>query len=332
MKSILLSISSGLLLILCFPKFDIEYLAWFAMVPLLIAIKGKDFKSAFGLCFLAGLISYPGIFYWFRLVTGVGWTEFILIDIYMSSCYCGLFGLGLNFVTKRTRLHSIVTAPVIWITLEYARTNAGFLANPEMLMGHSQYLAHPIIQISAFTGVYGVSFLILMVNVAISDVIYDRPKAFKPIIATVIVLVISLVYGLSVITKEQGRDTIKITGIQGNISQREKWKRKFRKRNFEKYERLSKKALKSGNTSLIVWPESAIQGSLKSNLYFRNATSTMARETKTYYLIGNAEIPKAGLVSNKISFVVLLCVLILINLLIYIHVSLYFSYRFNIIV
>jgi apolipoprotein N-acyltransferase len=96
------------------------------MVPLLIAIKGKGLKYAFGLCLVAGMVSNPGIFYWFKFVKGVGWIEFTLIDIYLSSCYFGLFGLGLNFISKRTKLPLIVTAPVLWVTLEYARSNAGF--------------------------------------------------------------------------------------------------------------------------------------------------------------------------------------------------------------
>lgn len=293
MKPILLSILSALLLILCFPRFDIEYLAWFALVPLLIAIKGKGLKSAFGLCFLAGMISNPGVFYWFRLVKGVGWTEFILIDIYLSFCYFGLFGLGLNLVTKKTRLPSIVTAPVLWVTLEYARSYAGIVAHPEMLMSHSQYLNLPIIQISAFTGAYGVSFLIVMVNVAISDLIHNRSRAFKPIIATIIVLGISLAYGFSVIPKEPGKDTVSITVIQPNIPQAIKWKPEFREQHLRKHVRLSKEASNNGNASLIIWPEASVQY-FRHDLYALQTISTLARNAQTYLLFGSSENPKYG--------------------------------------
>lgn len=299
MKSILLSILSGLLLILCFPRFDIGYLAWFAMVPLLIAIKGKGLKTAFGICFLAGMISNPGIFYWFKLIKGVGWIEFMSLGIYLSSCYFGLFGLALNLVSKRTKLPLIVTAPVIWVSLEYARSYAGFLEFPWMLMGHSQYLNLPIIQISAFTGVYGISFLIVMVNVAISEVIHNRTKAFKPIVATIIIVGISLLYGFSVITKEQGRDTIKITVIQGNVPQLVKWKPEFKKLNFEKYERLTKEALNNSNTSLVVWTESAVQGRFKYSPFLLSAVSTLVRQTQTHFLIGNTQNPKFSSKDSK---------------------------------
>ncbi len=288
MKPILLAILSGLLLILCFPRFDIGFLAWFALVPLLIAIKGKGLKSAFGLCLITGIFFYGGVFYWFTFIKGVGLIGYILLVMYLSSCYFGLFGLGLNFVSKRTRLPLIVTAPVLWVILEYARSCAGFLALPQVLMGHSQYLNLPIIQISAITGAYGVSFLIIMVNVAISDVIHDRSKAFKPILATIIVLVISFVYGSIVLAKGYGSDTIRITVVQANIPQIIEWKPGILEQNLKKYIWLTKEALKNNNTSLIVWPENTIRGSIKRNFFFSSTISTLVEETKTHILFGSA--------------------------------------------
>ncbi len=294
MKSILLSILSGLLLILCFPRFDIEYLAWFALVPLLLAIRGRSLKSAFSLCFLAGFIFYWGVFLWFKSIERVSWIDFTSIVIGLSFCYYGPFGLCLNFISKRTKFSSIITAPVLWISLEYVRSHAGIVAHPQMLLGHSQHLNLPIIQISALTGAYGVSFLIVMVNVAISEVIHDRSKTFKPIIATVIILGISLVYGLSVITKGPGMDNVSITVVQANLPLGIKWQWKFRKHNLQKHVRLTKEASNNDNTSLIVWQESAVQGSFIQDSYLVRAISTLARETEKHLLFGSAQQPKFG--------------------------------------
>ena len=63
-KDLLLSLLSGVLLILSFPNFDLEFLAWFAFVPLFYAIDGKTHLHAFTLGFLTGFISYLGILYW----------------------------------------------------------------------------------------------------------------------------------------------------------------------------------------------------------------------------------------------------------------------------
>jgi apolipoprotein N-acyltransferase len=121
---------------------------------------------------------------------------------------------------------------------------------------------------------------------------YNRSNAIKTIIATIIISGISLVYGLSAITKESGRDTVSITVVQGNVPQHFKWKPEFRIPNFEKYVRLSKEALNSSNTSLIVWTESAVQGILKYDSYLLEAVLTLARQTQTHLLIGNTQYQK----------------------------------------
>ncbi len=294
MKNIFLALFSALLLILCFPRFDFEYLAWFALVPLLVSIRDKGLKTAFALCFVAGIIFYMGVFYWFKSIKGVSWFTVILSFIYLATSYFGLFGLSFNLVSKKTKLPPIVIAPVLWVSLEYARSNIGFLEFPWMLMGHSQYLSSPIIQISSITGVYGVSFLIVMVNVAISEAIHNRSKALKPIIVTIIVVGVTIIYSIGVIAKVPGRDTVSITVIQGNISQETKWKKEFRRQNREKHIRLTKEASNNDNTSLIVWPESALQGSFRHDLYLLKTISSLARETETHLLVGGSEHPKSG--------------------------------------
>jgi len=294
MRHILLAFFSAILLVLCFPGFDVEYIAWFALVPLLIAIRNKDLKSAFGLCFFTGIIFYIGVSYWLNETTGVTWIDFIIVGIFLISCYFGLFGLAFNFISKRTELPVFIVAPFIWVSIEYARSHAGLLGFPWVIMGHSQYLNIPIIQISGFTGVYGISFLIVMVNVVISEVIHDRSIALKPIIVTVTVLVVSLVYGLSVVTKEPGGDTVNISVIQGNIHQEIKWKRELLKQHIEKHTQLTREALENGKTSLIVWPETAVQGLIKHDNSLEQTISTLAREIKTHLLFGSSQQPKYG--------------------------------------
>ncbi len=294
MKAILFSVLSGLLLILCFPRYDIEYLAWIAMVPLLIAIKDKNLKSAFGLCLIAGILFYTCVFYYFSLVKGVSLIDFALVVLYLSLCYFGLFGFCLNLVSRRTILSPVITAPVLWVSLEYVRSYAGIVSHPMMLMGHSQYLNLPIIQISSFTGVYGVSFLIIMVNVAVCEIIHNRSNAFKPIIATIIVSGISLIYGFGVITKEPVGDNVRISVAQPNIPTDVKWKHESRKQNLKKMMQMTREIERKENPSLIVWPETAVQGSFRNELYLSNTISSLTKEIGTRLLFGNAQHPKHG--------------------------------------
>ena len=63
-RDILLSLLSGILLILSYPNFNLEFLVWFALVPLFYSMNGKSILCSFFLGFLTGLTSFLGVIYW----------------------------------------------------------------------------------------------------------------------------------------------------------------------------------------------------------------------------------------------------------------------------
>ena len=78
----------------------------------------------------------------------------------------------------------ILVTPSLWVVLEYLRANLSFLAFPWALLGHTQYSNLPITQMAAVTGVYGVSFVVMLVNAALADlwVMYVLPSPhFSPL-------------------------------------------------------------------------------------------------------------------------------------------------------
>ena len=60
----LLAALSGLLLTGAFPKIGLDWLAWFALVPLFAAIANLSPKKSFRFGFIAGLIHYLSLLYW----------------------------------------------------------------------------------------------------------------------------------------------------------------------------------------------------------------------------------------------------------------------------
>lgn len=311
-RSILLSVFSALLFILSFPKFDLSFLPWIGLVPLLIALKDKSLKFAFGLSFLTGFIFFMGVYYWVNVIGGFKLINFITLLPYFA-LYFGLFGLAFCFISKRNKLPSLVIAPVLWVAIEFLRSNIGFLRLPCSLLGHSQYLNLPIIQISALTGAYGVSLLIVMVNVSISELLFlylyrnsgvainskksrqTRSSVLKSLAATAIVMALSLVYGFTVLSKETGGGgSLSIAVVQPNIPQNKKWKRKFEKENLNKHLLLSKNASTNHDISLLVWPESAVRGPLRRNVYILRRLSKLVKETKAHLIVGSSQRPKFG--------------------------------------
>jgi apolipoprotein N-acyltransferase len=252
-------------------------------------------------------VFFTSIFYWINKISGYKLFDFT-ISVFYLSLFFGIFGLAFNFTAKRKRMPLVLAAPALWVSLEYLRSHAGALSFPLALIGHSQYLNLPVIQISSFTGAYGVSFLIVMVNTVLSDIVLRylsrrespdtglfRLLPLKSVIVTIFILAILLVYGFSVLSNKPGGERVGITVIQGNIPHSMRWKPEFRKLNLQKHIKLTKEALKNvHNTLLIAWPEIAAEGSLPRNISILSKLFTLARETRTHLLIGSSDRPKFG--------------------------------------
>ena len=162
--SILASAFSGAILFLGFPPFDFSFLPWLGFVPLFLIIAKKNLTQSFILSFLCGIVFYLGIFHWILVFPGLTLFHQVILRVYLG-LYFGIFGLFFTFIAKRRGLTlALVAAPFTWVSLEYIRANMGFLALPWGLLAHSQYTNPAVIQISALTGTYGVSFLIVLVN------------------------------------------------------------------------------------------------------------------------------------------------------------------------
>jgi len=244
------------------------------------------------------------VFMWINTVEGITVLIFLMLGIYLSS-YIGLFGTLLNFTERTIKFPLLISAPTFWVSTEYLRSHAGFMALPWSLIGHSQYLNLPILQISSLTGVYGISFLIVMVNVMFYKIIlslFDRRSnpgsvrtfPVRDIIITSLAIILSTAYGFIIISERGQEETIPVTVIQGNIPQQIKWDPEWRKRNIEKHIRLSKESAFSQKSSLIVWPETSVTIPLNAYFYAMKVIPELSKDLDTYLLIGGSQSPKFG--------------------------------------
>ena len=317
---ILLCISSSLLLALSFPNSNIELLAWIGLVPLFLVIDRTTLKGAFWFSCLTGVLFFSFIIYWLSHVTLFG---LIVLVLYLS-LYFGIFGGLVKFFWERSRylpvppyirtLIVLFFPPVLWGTLEFIRTHllTGF---GWALLGYSQYLTLPVIQIADITGVYGVSFLIVLVNTGVYLMIRnfnieilppnargqnDKKKCHSErseesnliyFALPCIFLTATLIYGNYKLKEYPGTNrTLKVSVIQGNIPQGEKWDPKLRMVILEKYEVLTKLASME-EPDIIIWPETSFPGIIVLDeidadvLYQRVAT--LARDVHIPILIGS---------------------------------------------
>jgi apolipoprotein N-acyltransferase len=271
---ILLSIVSGLLLVPAFPPIDFFPFAWVALVPLLIALNGKDAKSAFCLGMIFGFVYFAGTIYWISNSMRVYGNIPVLVTLFAISLLCtylalyaGVFSMLFNFLKERYKLPASIIAPLLWVPLEFLRSYAltGF---PWSILGYTQYSFLTLIQISDITGIYGISFLVVAINGMLFDVyLYKSEKTRHPLTArwpmTLSILLMTAVitgvlfYGRAKLNVEENEQKIKVSVIQGNIPQDRKWDSKFQTHVIDKYEKLTREAA-AANPDIIIWPESAL--------------------------------------------------------------------------
>ncbi|MBI5057179.1 MAG: apolipoprotein N-acyltransferase [Nitrospirae bacterium] len=303
-----LAVLSGLLLVFSFPPFDFYPLAWFALVPLFIVLRGKDAKSSFLTGMLTGFVYFMGTIYWvFHSMYFYGYIAaplsvliLIVLCLYLA-VYVGVFSTLFSFVSRNSRLPALFIAPVLWVTLEFVRTYAltGF---PWSMLGYSQYEFLPLIQVADITGVYGVSFLVAATNGAIYDMafyLHERRKeqplfARWPLTLSLIIFAViisaSISYGFGKLKENSQGQKIKVSVVQGNIEQDKKWDLRFQRDVIEIYKRLTKKT-SADSPDLIVWPETAVPFVFGYDKNLTEDITTFQKELKTYLLFGSV-LPK----------------------------------------
>ena len=291
-NSFILVILSASLLIFSFPPFNFSFLAWFAFIPLFILIDELSPREVFAFYLLGGLIFWIYHIWWLTYVTFLGYSVLV---IYLA-CYWGLWGLLLKFLKEKTQYPLIFLAPPLWVLFEFARMYV-LTGLSWSLLGYSQWQNIPLIQISSITGVYGVSFLIVMLNSAISDFVLSKTKKqsrlldgggqVRNLILTLLLIAIIVAVGGRIISKEdKNQEKIKISVIQGNIPQVRKWEEGYEEQIIDIYTELSIEAAKSTNPSLIIWPETSYPGYIYNESKLFRKFWEKIYSTKTPLLIG----------------------------------------------
>ncbi|KAF0220154.1 MAG: apolipoprotein [Geobacteraceae bacterium] len=303
-RDYLLAALTGGLLALSFPKPGLSILAWFAFVPLLLALGKKNPRNAFKLGFVAGLTAYAGLLYWLNIVMitygklhwSVSLVLFILLVAYLALYVGGiawLMGKG-----EAAGVSPLLSFPVLWVGLEYIRSFflTGF---PWASLGYSQYRTLPLIQVADITGVYGLSFLIALSNIVLYRIIRGmfgtRQGVYptKSALALFVLMVLALGYGFTRLNSADRGEPFNVALVQGNIAQDIKWDPAFQEATVSIYERLSRQAA-AGRRALVVWPESAAPFFFQNDEKYAARIRSLAAELNSPLVVGSPAFEREG--------------------------------------
>jgi apolipoprotein N-acyltransferase len=332
----LAAICSGVLYALCFAPFNLTWFCWIALTPLIAAIWFSGTESRHGwlrnllLGYVAGLTFFWIVFSWLTTVTVLGW---FVLEFYMAiyfalwGWFCGLVrpraGKSESRVaskwegmlararstarstqspwtksTNNLRLAFILAAG--WTTLEWLRgwVFSGFGWNGLGVALHDNW---PLIQITELTGVAGLSFIVVFVNVIVITTAYRliveaRTRVMRPhfdFTFTMAVIVGILIFGLRATQVSPSTKQVRVAAVQSNVPQNQKFDPQFIRRIFDQFRKLSEIALRSNPPpDLLVWPESSMPGPVLADADSNKFVMDLAGSAATDFLLGTIDVDK----------------------------------------
>ncbi len=313
-SKLFLALVAGLTLTAAFPRNGLFFLAGVAYVPLLLALRDVSVRDGICLGLVTGLAHALSLLYWIaHTITTYGHVPMVVaIGILMLlatyiALYTAAFAALAIYAGRITPLMPIVL-PVYLVALEYLRGHllTGF---PWGFLGHSQYAFRALIQVADITGVYGLSFILMLTNATLCLLVLwrggktwqgravSRRTATAWGLATLGILAAAVIYGQARISGvEEMMSTaphVEAVVVQGNIPQAANWDPAFQISTTKKYIQLSLgEAAK--NADLVVWPETATPFHMHHNKVLTGMVRRGVKAAGTDFIIGSPFFTRRG--------------------------------------
>ncbi len=298
---LLLSFISGVLLALAFPNFNLPFLAWIAVAVLIIAsLEGGVGEAAlrgllFGVAFY--LFSTPWIYTVMRQYGPLPRWEaagVMALMILAASPYFVAFTILLTWIARRDKKLALFAAPFLWTALELARARMPDIAFPWELLGYSAAGNLALVQLTAITGIYGLSLVVAAYNAAVAwligSVIALRGQRPWRLPASVLAAFSALVLAAALIGPRfvpAARASQVAHLVQTDLPQSMEYPANWDAVHAGDMSELDRISIAAGqkDPGLVVWPEVPAPFSLRQTDFARRAQE-IARDSKSNFLLG----------------------------------------------
>jgi apolipoprotein N-acyltransferase len=298
-----LAVLSAALLVLTFPRFHIAWFAAVAATPLLVAVVREPRPwRRFLLGWVAGTLFWFGVCYWIQYTLAfyggvgnvVGWALLLLFAL-VKGLHLAVFALLAGILMGRWWAVPAVAA--LWVAVEATHGSLGFawltLGNAGIDMGVPLRLA-PI------TGVWGLSFIFMMMATALALAILRRPR----LELLWLLLLPFLAFLPPMPPALRGRDTAVL--LQPNVSVTEQWTEQSIHREEDELAALTERSAlmeTSQPPEIAVWPEIPAPFYYYDDERYRHLMDTLARTMHAYLLIGDVAHDPNGKLYNSATLI-----------------------------
>ncbi len=309
---------SGVLLALAFPPLEWGMLAWVAMVPLLLLPVSRTLGRRAALGYVFGAAYFVVNLWWLNTIGfGAGLWLGLYCGLFLMAWYL-LAGWAVKHLapppTETPRLLwawalspvrqcvLVVFLSAAWVAIEWLRSwlFTGFSWNQ---LGVSQWARPNLLALTTVTGVYGVSFVLVAINVALAlswPHMWQRWRRGGGGISwplAVAVLFILPVMWLGAHRPRTGPPdrNLRVLAVQGCIPQCREWTQQQLDDSLAAYTSQSRDAVRAGlKPDLILWPETAIPAPLRFDTQYGEEFHRLVQDVQTSLLIGTIDYRPVG--------------------------------------
>lgn len=249
-----------------FPIYNLSFTVWFIFIPVFVYSYIRPIHLTAIYAFFYSLVYFGISFFW---IYGF-WLPAVFLIIPIYAIFYSMFFICTAIIGKKLKKIRYLAVPMLWVSCELLRS-AGFHGLIWNFLGNSQWKYPVIIQSADIFGVWGISFLILLGNSAVSDVIcslLDKgsvSKAFRKNAVKILVFLIlflsNIFYGIIVFNYYQHMSLLskkeKLALLQPDIDWHDTWW-EHRWLNYGIIWKLNAQAAVL-NPDMIVWAESTVR-------------------------------------------------------------------------
>ncbi|MDQ7823832.1 MAG: apolipoprotein N-acyltransferase [Candidatus Eremiobacteraeota bacterium] len=314
---ILLATLSGFLLGMSFPDKGHFLFAWCALAPLLVALYGVTFRTGFFLSWLTGFLFFSTIYLWGWVFGGHVWFALSLWQGFYFGLWGGFAAWALE--DEPARPARLFLPVLLFVFYEYGRS-LGPLGINWGAIAYSQYEQVTLIQVAGITGMYGISFLVMLGNMVLAWLLITVMRAQKSpqgdrktaerkkgllslALSFAALMTVTLAYGHLVIAGDSARKGIfprvKVSIVQPSVDMLMKWDNRMLRWTLETLTALSAKAAQEG-TSLVFWPETSVPTFIPNNTVAKEYLEHFTAWEKIYFAAGAPQAAPDGRKLNTV--------------------------------
>ncbi len=294
----MIALATAFLLILSFPNFDLNFLAWVALAPLLRVIAdGVSLRRAFWLGWLSGVVFTFFAENWIansmvhfgEMLTVIAYAVSFLFASVLA-LFPALFAVVQAQLVRRFGWRAIAFAPLIWVATEWLRPIITGVTWNALGVSQAHYL--PIARLSRFGGVYLISAEIVAVSALIVLLLKIKDRA---VIRAAAVLLMSAGIVFMLPTTQSPMQTVpgpsvNVVGVQPNLAPESSDTPSGFARDLNESIELTHRAVNrapDGSADLVIWAESPLPLFYENDLALRERLDRLAKEIGGYLIISS---------------------------------------------